>query len=196
MDEDGSIFEHWFAAVVPQTSQHARATWVSKWNRTYSWHGSCWLLGEGSELPATVPPLYAVRLISALMVRQNDIYSACSLTPVERHRCPPSHAPGLSGNLRPTYSEPLAYWLQAHQKATKAGSYSRAPGLRVEHRRERISTRRWREASSGSSSEGKQVNSGTRGQVAPSIWPAPRHSFWRHAWKCYVKQGKMQTGWI
>ena len=56
------------------------------------------------------------------MVSHEDIYSACSDPSGVSSRLP-----SLSGciwtvreTLGPTYSEPLAYWLQAHQKATKA----------------------------------------------------------------------------
>ena len=54
MDEDGSIFEHWFVAVCPklaETNMPEPLEWA-KWNRTYSWHGSCWLARRGSERPS------------------------------------------------------------------------------------------------------------------------------------------------
>ena len=151
--------------------------------------------GEVVSAPATVPSLYAVCLISALMVRQNDIYSACSDPSGVSSRLP-----SLSGciwtvreTLRPTYSEPLAYWLQAHQKATKAkvipghlseGRSTGGKGLVQEGGGKHLL---------GLPAKEKQVN-GTLRTRAPSIWPAPRHSFWRHVWKCYVKQGKCRQG--
>lgn len=119
----------------------------AKWNRTYSWHGSCWLSGEVVSAPATVPLLYAARYISALMVRQNDIYSACSDPSGVSSRLPPLRLRlDCQGNLRPTYFRATGLLLQAHQKATKAKVI---PGHLSEGRSnlmERISTRRWREA--------------------------------------------------
>ena len=134
-------------------------------------------------------------LISALMVSQDDIYSACSDPSGVSSRLP-----SLSGcvwtvreTLRPTYSEPLAYWLQAHQKATKAkvisghlsaGRITGGKGLVQEGGGKHLL---------GLPVKEKQVTLHSEDK-GTSTWPAPRHSFWRHVWKCYVKQGKCRQG--
>ena len=103
MDEDGSIFEHWFAAVCPklaETDMSEPPEWA-KWNRIYSWQGSCWLARRGSEPPSNCALTARCPASFLLSWWVRMIFTLPALTPVECHQgCPPSQAAsGLSGKL-------------------------------------------------------------------------------------------------
>lgn len=108
------------------------------------------------------------------------IFTLPALTPVECHQGRPS-LPGcvwtVRETLRPAYSEPLAYWLQAHQKATKAkvisghlsaGRITGGKGLVQEGGGKHLL---------GLPVKEKQVTLHSEDK-GTSTWPAPRHSFW------------------